>query len=263
MSEQIDTGTPSPTYAEVRAGLDMPLVEAMTTQRAVRRLKPDPVDPDIVLRCIELGLKAPTGSNGQNWEFVVVTERATKAALAERYRQAWKLYGGIGHWIAEQQGASGLAGMIGRAMGSSGETGPEAMSKILRAVEWQVDHFEELPVLVIPCLRGSKAPFVPVPAIANTSYYGSIYPSVQNLLLAARAMGLGASLITLPLWSMTSVRHLLGLPLSVQPACIVPLGWPQGRYGPTTRRAVGDVVHLDRFGQQPWKGQRLDDPAPD
>lgn len=263
MSEtDTDTDTTSPTYAEVRAGLDMSLVEAMTTQRAVRRLKPDPVDDDIVLRCIELALKAPTGSNGQNWEFVVVKDRSTKAALAERYRQAWKLYGGMGHWLTEQQSAGGLAGAIGKAMGSSGDADAEAMGKILRAVEWQVDNFEDLPVLVIPCLRGGKAPFVPVPAIASTSYYGSIYPSVQNLLLAARAMGLGASLITLPLWSMTSVRRTLGLPLTVQPACVVPLGWPQGRYGPTTRRPVGDVVHLERFGEQPWKGQRLDDVAP-
>jgi nitroreductase len=262
MSDQADTAAASPTYAEVRAGLEMPLVEAMTTQRAVRRLRPDPVDDDIVLRCIELALKAPTGSNGQNWEFVVVKDRATKAALADRYRQAWRLYGGVGHWLAEQQAGGGLAGTIGRAMGSSDAADAESMAKILRAVQWQVDHFEDLPVLVIPCLRGAKAPFVPVPAIASTSYYGSIYPSVQNLLLAARAMGLGASLITLPLWSMTSVRRTLGLPLSVQPACVVPLGWPEGRYGPTTRRAVGDVVHVERFGNRPWKGQRLEDQLP-
>jgi nitroreductase len=257
-----DEATTAPTYEEVRAGLDMPLVEAMTSQRAVRRLKPDPVDDEIVLRCIELALKAPTGSNGQNWEFVVVKDRATKAALGARYRQAWSLYGGIGHWIAEQQSQGGVAGTISKVMGSSSETDPESMAKILRAVEWQVDNFADLPVLVIPCLRGAKAPFVPLPAIANSSYYGSIYPSVQNLLLAARAMGLGASLITLPLWSMTSARHLLGLPLSVQPACIVPLGWPKGRYGPTTRRAVGDVVHLEQFGNRPWKGRRIDDQPP-
>ena len=253
-----------PTYAEVRERLSAPLVDMMTTQRAVRRLKPDPVDDDIVLRCIELALKAPTGSNGQNWEFVVVKDAATKAALAQRYRQAWRLYGGIGHWLAEQgQATSGVAGALSRAVGRSNDgSGNESMAKILRAVEWQVDHFEALPVLVIPCLRGSKAPYVPMPAIAETSYYGSIYPSVQNLLLAARAMGLGASLITLPLWSMTSVRRSLGLPLSVQPCCVVPLGWPQGRYGPTTRRPVGDVVHVDRFGNRPWLGQRLDDPEP-
>ncbi|MCI3950414.1 MAG: drgA 1 [Acidimicrobiales bacterium] len=219
--------------ADVEGGLSMPLEEAMRTQRAVRRLHPDPVDDDIVLRCIELALKAPTGSNGQNWEFVVVRDQATKEKLGARYKQAWTLYGGVGRRMAR---------------------GEESMLKILRAVEWQVDHFTELPVLVVACLRGSRVPMVPTPPLAQSSYYGSIYPSVQNLLLAARAMGLGASLITLPLWSTTSARAALGLPVSVQPCCVVPLGWPRGRYGPTSRRPVGDVVHLDRFGQQPWKG---------
>ena len=212
--------------------LTMSLVEAMETQRAVRKVLPDPVDDDLVLRCIELALKAPTGSNGQNWEFVVVTDRAKKAALAKRYRQAWGLYGGIGRRISKGDGS---------------------MIKILDAVQWQVDNFEEIPVLVVPCLKGSRVPFLPVPPTAHSSYYGSIYPSVQNLLLAARSFGLGASLITLPLWSTISARKILGLPTSVQPACIVPLGWPRGRYGPTTRRPVGDVVHRDTWGTQPWK----------
>jgi nitroreductase len=228
-----DTDPPDRSYAAVAPGLDMPLQEAMTTQRAVRRVLPDPVDDEIVLRCIELALKAPTGSNGQNWEFVVVRDDEVKAALAARYQQAWQLYGGVGRRAAR---------------------GDETMIKIVRSVEWQVEHFEEIPVLVVACLRGSRVPLLPAPPIAVASYYGSIFPSVQNLLLAARAMGLGASLITLPLWSMTSARRILGLPVSVQPACIVPLGWPRGRYGPTTRRPVGDVVHLDRFGNQPYKG---------
>jgi nitroreductase len=223
---------PDRSYAAVAAGLDMPLQEAMTTQRAVRRVLPDPVDEEIVLRCIELALKAPTGSNGQNWEFVVVRDADVKAEFAARYRQAWRLYGGAGRRITR---------------------GDESMTKILRAVEWQVEHFEEIPVLVVACLRGSRVPLLPTPPIAVSSYYGSIYPSVQNLLLAARAMGLGASLITLPLWSTTIARRTLDLPISVQPACVVPLGWPRGRYGPTTRRPVGDVVHLDRFGNQPYK----------
>jgi nitroreductase len=131
--------------------------------------------------------------------------------------------------------------------------GNEPMERILDAVEWQAEHFEEIPVLVVPCLRGNHVPFVPMPPFAQSSFYGSIYPSVQNLLLGARAMGLGAALITLPLWSTTSVRRILGLPMSVMPCCIVPLGWPRGRYGPTTRKPVGDVVHLDTFGTQPWK----------
>jgi nitroreductase len=222
----------APTLAEVEKGLDMPLLEAMMTQRAIRRLKPDPVDDAIVVRCIELALRAPTGSNGQNWEFVVVKDRDRIAQLARRNRQAWSIYGGLGKRMNK---------------------GNEPMERILDAVEWQAEHFEEIPVLVVPCLRGNHVPFVPMPPFAQSSFYGSIYPSVQNLLLGARAMGLGAALITLPLWSTTSVRRILGLPMSVMPCCIVPLGWPRGRYGPTTRKPVGDVVHLDTFGTQPWK----------
>ena len=221
--------------ADVEDGLQMPLEHAMRTQRAVRKVLPDPVDDAIVVRCIELALHAPTGSNGQNWEFVVVKDLAAKERLAAQYARAWKLYGGVGQRLVNRSGEN------------------EAMARILRAVQWQVEHFVEIPVVVVACLRGGRAPFVPLPPIAESSYYGSIYPSVQNLLLAARSMGLGASLITLPLWSTTVVRRLLGLPLSVQPCCAVPLGWPRGRYGPTTRKPVGDVMHLDRFGNRPWR----------
>src|SRR5207248_9056199 len=83
--------------ADVEHGLGMPLQDAMSTQRAVRRLLPDPVDDAIVLRCIELALKAPTGSNGQNWEFVVVKDRALKEQLGRQNRQAWSIYGGSGN----------------------------------------------------------------------------------------------------------------------------------------------------------------------
>jgi nitroreductase len=234
------------------ARLAMPLEDAMMTQRAVRRLLPDPVDDRIVLRCIELALKAPTGSNGQNWEFVVVKDVDTKEALARRYRQAWTRYRQLGEWMTQNQDSNTVAQTIAKASGG-GNADSEMMAKILRAVQWQVDHFTELPVLVVACLRGGKMPYVPQPSIQASSFYGSIYPSVQNLLLAARAVGLGASLITMPLWSLTTARKVLGLPRSVTPACIVPLGWPRGKYGPTTRRPVGDVVHLDRFGDQPWR----------
>lgn len=210
---------------------DMPLEAAMTTQRAVRRLKPDPVDDALILRLIELALKAPTGSNAQNWEFIVVKDAAVKAQLARRNRQAWSLYGGIGR--------------------RQNRDNPK-MLRLLDAVQWQADHFEEIPVFVIACLRGPRAPFW---NLATASYYGSIFPSVQNLLLAARAAGLGAALITLPLWSTFSVRRILGLPRSVTPCAVIPIGWPVGNYGPTVRRPVGDVVSLDRFGNKPWAGK--------
>ena len=225
-----------PDAAEAFARLDMPLIDAMMTQRAVRRVRPDPVDDAVVRKCIELALRAPTGSNGQNWEFVVVKDARIKKKLAKRYRQGWSLY---------------YHAMIRRIAARD-----EEMAKTARAVQWQVDHFTEIPVLVVACLRlgvrDGRVPFVRMPNAVESGHYGSIYPSVQNLLLAARAMGLGACLITLPLWSVASARRTLKLPHSVRPYCIVPLGWPRGRYGPTTRKPVEQVVHLDQYGNKAW-----------
>src|SRR5271156_4860026 len=181
--------------------LNMPLEEAMRTQRAIRRLKDDPVDDDLVLHLIELALKAPTGSNAQNWEFIVVRDPVVKGKLGRLNRGAWRLYGGIGRWMVR---------------------GDERMLKILNAVQWQADHFEEVPVIVVACLRGVIPPWPPV---AAASAYGSIFPSVQTLLLAARAGGLGAALIPLPLWSKWLARRALGLPWNVHPCAVIPLGW--------------------------------------
>src|SRR4051794_28771623 len=128
-----DSPSPVPTVDQAVARLDMPLVDAMMTQRAVRRVLPDPVDDAVVLKCIELALRAPTGSNGQNWEFIVVKDPGVKAQFAKRYRQAWVPYGAIARRVA---------------------AGDDTNMRILRATQWQIDHFEEIPVLVVPCLRG-------------------------------------------------------------------------------------------------------------
>jgi len=211
----------------------MSLEEAMSTQRAIRRLKDDPVDDALVLHLIELALRAPTGSNAQNWEFIVVRDPAVKARLATLNRRAWNLYGGIGRRMVRR-------------------SGDERMGRILDAVQWQADHFESIPVIVVACLRS----IIPAwPPVAAASAYGSIFPSVQNLLLAARAAGLGAALITLPLWSKWLARRALRLPWSVSPCAVIPLGWPKGRYGPTTRRPVGEVVSLDRYGNRAFLGR--------
>ena len=190
----------------------MDIEEAMRTQRAIRRLRLDPVDDSLVLHLIELALRAPTGGNQQNWEFVVVKDREVKRRLGRLNLQAWRVYGGIGRVVMRKR---------------------PRMLRVIRAVEWQARHFEEVPVVVVACLRGIRLPFPPV---AATSYYGSIYPSVQNLLLAARAAELGAALITLPLWSTFLARRALGLPWNVTPCAVVPLGWPLGRYGPEVLR---------------------------
>jgi nitroreductase len=210
-------------------GLDMPLREAMETQRAIRRLKPDPVDDELIVRCIEMALKAPTGGNAQNWEWIVVRDPSVKANLARLYRQAWRLYGGLGRI------------RVGR---------NEKMQRVIRAVQWQVDHFEEVPVLVVPCLRGALPRFLSFTPVGASSHFGSIYPAIQNFLLACRAEGLGAALTTLPVWSSTLARRALGLPWNVQPCAVIPVGWPHGRYGPTSRKPAEKVVHYDRWGNR-------------
>src|SRR3954447_14457356 len=183
----------------------MPLSDAMETQRAVRRLLPDPVDDATVLRLIELAIKAPTGGNDQNWEFVVVRDPDVKHQLARLNRQAWSIY---------------------RRLRKRNARNDPSSRKIVDAVQWQADHFEEIPVVVVACLHGRSPVFGP-PVMAS-SYYGSAYPAVQNLLLAARAIGLGATLTTLPLWSTALARRTLGLPADVTPIAVVPLGWPRG-----------------------------------
>ncbi len=213
-----------PSFADVADGLAMPLAEAMETQRALRRLLPDPVDDATIRRCLELAVRAPTGGNLQGWEFVVVRDPDVKHQLARLNRQAWAIYKRLNRKRAATDADH---------------------ARVVAAVQWQADHFEEVPVVVVACLAGPRPRF---PSFFVTSYYGSIYPAVQNLLLAARALGLGAGLSTFPLWSVALARRTLGLPRRVTPCAVVPLGWPRGRYGPTTRRAVEEVTHLDRYG---------------
>ncbi|HYB90758.1 MAG TPA: nitroreductase family protein [Candidatus Binataceae bacterium] len=218
----------------------MPLEQAMRTQRQIRRLKPDPVDDALVLHLIELALRAPTGSNAQNWEFVVVKDATVKSRLGRLYRPAWNVYRAVNRRIAIR-------------------AGDHAMLRILDATEWQVSHFVQIPVLIVACLRG----LIPAwPSVVTASVYASILPSVQNLLLGARAAGLGAGIITLPLWSRFLARRALGLPQGIKPCAVVPLGWPMGRYGPTTRRPVEEVVSLDRYGNRaflPSRDRSLDE----
>jgi nitroreductase len=205
--------------------LAMPLEEAMRTQRAIRRINSDPVDDSLLLHLLELAMKAPNGSNAQNWEFIVVKDREVVAELGRLNRRALNLVSPFYRRIFERRG-------------------DDKMLRLHKAVQWQADHFDEIPVVVVACVKGVVAPW---PSIATSSAYGSIYPAVQNLLLAARGAGLGAALTTLPLWSKVLARRALGLPWNVTPCAVIPLGWPIGKYGPTTRRPVGELVSLDKY----------------
>ena len=219
-----------PEPAEALARLGMPMADAMRTQRAVRRLHLEPVSHEVLLPLLELSLKAPTSSNTQDWMYLVVEDPAQKAALAKLYRRLYNVFNPI---------------VTRQAKGDAKEL------RNMAPGQWQAEHFEDLPVFVIPCYkRDLKHSPVGRPQIKVASFYGSVYPAVQNLLLGCRAVGLGASLQTLPIWNVPRARKILGLPRNMNPVCIIPIGWAKGNYGPTTRRPIGEVVHLDTYGNR-------------
>jgi nitroreductase len=232
-SESTEDRFEPPGTEEALDRLCMPLVEAMRTQRAVRRLHTDEVDLGLVYELLELSLKGPTSSNTQDWVYLVVTSRSQKERLARLYRPLFRTFDPI-----ERRGAT---------------------DQELRAMapgRWQAEHFEDIPVFVVPCYRsGLKHRSVGWPQISVSSFYGSVYPAVQNLLLACRAVGLGASLQTLPIWITPIASRILGLPRGLKPVCIIPIGWAKGKYGPTTRRPIDEVVHIDRYGNRPGRPQ--------
>ncbi len=207
----------------------MPLGEALSTQRAIRRVRPEePVEEELLLQLIEFGTRAPSSMNKQSWEFILVRDPAVKAKLGWQNRFMWNRVKG--------------------SMNKKRESDPN-FQKLNRATQWGVDHFEEYPALIVACFRG---PRIAWPPVLGASVYGSILPAVQNILLAARAVDLGANLTTMPLWSNWRARRILGLPFCVTPCVIITLGWPAGRYGPTTRKPVAEVTSLDRYGNRPW-----------
>ncbi len=199
------------------------LFEAMFTQRALRRLKPDPVPDDLVHRLIEAATKAPSGGNRQPWAFVVIRDVATKRQIGAWYLDAWdKTYGAI-----PQEARAQL---------------PPRMSRVYRSAGHLARHLPETPVLILVCAREA-----PPAGLDRASQYGSIFPAVQNLLLAARGLGLGAALTTLHKAHEAEVKELLGIPETAETVALVPVGYPIDGYGPTTRRPVEEVLHRERW----------------
>ena len=204
------------------------LFEAMYTQRAIRRLKPDPVSGELISKLIEAATKAPSGGDRQPWAFIVIGDPATRQKIGEWYLDAWnQTYGAAPREAIERLPANQI--------------------RVLRSAEHLARHLAEAPVLILACVRVAAPPGSPA-GVATASHYGSIFPAVQNLLLAARGLGLGATLTTLHRLHEQDVKDLLGIPANVEAVALIPVGHPIGRYGPTKRRPVDDVVHYDRWG---------------
>jgi nitroreductase len=223
---------------------DPALFEVMSTMRAMRRLKPDPVPDELLERLIEAASWAPSGSNEQGYEFVVVTDRDVIARLARLWSRSVDAY-----------------------LASVGNVTPAAQDpKVRAAVEYQRDHFPETPAVIVACYRsrrpdaatarkllagigGADAARLVARSgrIATLGEASSVYPGVQNLLLAARALGLGAVITVWHLLLEHEWKRELGIPKDVHTFAVIPVGWPKGNFGPVSRRPATEVIHHDRW----------------
>jgi nitroreductase len=203
------------------------LFEIMRSTRSMRRLKPDPVPDALVQQLLEAGTSAANGGNMQSWRFLVVKDAAIKAKAGEFFRRGWM----------------DIAGPRYRAGGPAPGTTPERFARMLAAVDHLAAHIHEAPVWIVPCLVGGT------PTRTSGS---SIYPAVQNILLTARALGLGATLTTVHLLFEKEAEAALGLPEDARSYAILPIGWPLGKFGPVRRTHLQEVAYLDRWGEA-WK----------
>jgi len=201
------------------------LFDAMRTMRAMRRLKPDPVPDELIREIIEAGTWAPSGGDTQHWRFIVVKDPEIKKQLQIRYQRAFEA----------------LKERFHAAPPPPGKTEAQKQ-RMLAARDHLTEHFHEAPVLIVCCLVGDSGSGVGAGA--------SIYPAVQNMLLAARALGLGATLTTRHLLYEKEIDRILDLPDDAHTFAIIPVGYPLGNFGPLSRAPVKQVTFLDRWGEK-------------
>jgi nitroreductase len=209
---------------------DLSLNDAIFTTRSMRRLKPDPVPRADLEYLVEAATMAPSAGNLQLWAFVVVTEPEAREQIAAAYREAGRAYirdGVLAHPDTDDD-----------------------QRRVYDKAMHNVEHLDEAPAIVVVCLT------IPCPdsAAVASGLFGSVYPAVQNLMLAARSRGLGSVLLTLatdycPAASSTSpsVREVLALPDSVRAVALIPVGYPVGSWGRPWRKPWSECTHWERW----------------
>ena len=198
------------------------LFEAMYTQRALRYIKPDPIPDELIKKVVEAGTRAPSGGNSQRWRFLVIKDAATKKWIGERYRNVDRPPSGAPPGRSEARSAASASHLA--------------------------EHIPEVPVLILACIQHDGSP-------SDIGRGACIYPAVQNMLLAARGLGLASVLTTRPRRGFEKeIKELLGIPENVDTAALLPLGYPADgvEYGPTTRQPVEEVTFAEKWGQM-WE----------
>jgi nitroreductase len=228
----------------VPVGEDAPILQVMATMRAMRRLKPDPVPDELLQKLVQAASWAPNAGNTQAMEFIIATDRALMKRLARLWARSVDAY-----------------------LGGIGELTPAAnQARVMAAGLYQRDHFHETPALIIPCYKAtSHEPRAMLRMLGHfnarekllllkrsrrldlLAEASSVYPGVQNLLLAARALGLGAVITIWHLMLEQEWKKELAIPKEISTLAVIPIGWPRGRFGPVTRRPATDLIHRERW----------------
>ena len=227
------------TVADMRSFPDhqIGLLDGIATTRAIRRFRPDPIPERDLNRILFAATRAPAGSNRQPFRFVVLREgpraQAAKAMLGEAFREGW----------AQKRSAD-------RYDAGSGLRRRSPKARLAATMQHFVDHFESIPVVVLPCLVRYRSP--------HPSEGASVYPACQNLLLAARALGYGGVMTMWHQFVEAELASLLEIPDDATIAATIPLGRPAGGHGPVRRRPMAELVFEDEWGTAaPW----ADDPS--
>ncbi|MDA9706375.1 nitroreductase family protein [Acidimicrobiaceae bacterium] len=208
----------------------MDVFEALYTTRAMRRVKEDPIPDEIIKSMIDSAIRAPSGSNRQDWRFVAVTDQEVRTQLADIYKETWDYYVKSFYNSSSDLGASNL----------KDKEQIESVRRISNSASWLAENYDKVPLLVLAFSR-------------NDPTGSSIYPAIWSLMLAARSHGIGTCLTTVMSFKTEEVYEVLDIPADKGWAlnATITAGFPLGKWGVAERKPVEEVTFLNKWGQSP------------
>lgn len=217
------------------AAQSMNLYDAMSTLRAVRRLKPDPIPDEVLQRILQAAAWAPSGGNVQPWRVVAVRDAKLRQQIGDLYRPQWEKYA-----AASRRGLDAL----------QGETRAKR-ERMLAAADELGDNMGNAPVLLVVCFNPDFMAITDADlGRASVVGGGSVYPAVENLMLACVSEGVGCTLTTLLCYEEAAMKALLEIPEDWHTCGVVAIGYARGKgHGPISRRPVEKLVFAEKFGQ--------------
>lgn len=214
----------------------MDLIDGIMTLRAIRRFTAEPVTDEEVLTCLRAARQAPSGGNIQPWQFLVVRDADLRRGLGDIYRRAYDRY---------------EPAMLAATPPFRDDAEAERHRRTVASARYLAEHLHEAPLIVLFLMPNISMTLHDAegPLDVGTPW-ASVYPAVQNFMLAARALGIGTTLTTVIRVYQDEVRALLGIPDRYELAALVPMGRPRGKFGVAPRKPLAAVTHWDRFGNR-------------